>query len=146
MRMSATKIDKKKKKKKNRGRSGLESHTWISQIVICYIAPWCHLTLSNSESGVVGRVLRLQPWPPSWTLEQNDLAILNVRVTRCLPLSFGSIWLTIWEEMWFQRISRWRHLRHWTRTILTISNFNNTPNASHHVSAKSDLRSWADLF
>ena len=103
MRMSATKIDekqqqkqqkqkkKKKKKKKARGRSGLESHTWISQIVICYIVPWCHLTLSNSESGVVGRVPRLQPWPPSWTLEQNDLAILNVRVTRCLPLSFGSI-------------------------------------------------------
>ena len=29
--------------------------------------------------------------------------------------------------MWFERISRWRRLRHWNRTILTISNFNDTP-------------------
>ena len=45
----------------------------------------------------------------------------------CIPSSFGSTWLIVWEEMWFKEFQDGGHLRHWNRTILAILNFHNTP-------------------
>ena len=45
---------------------------------------------------------------------------------RCLPSSFGSIWLTVWEEMWSDEFHG-GHLGYWNRMILAILNFHNTP-------------------
>ena len=71
-----------------------KSLTWVRLIMICYIVPWWPSRLSdqiayiNPESDVVRRVLRLPTWPPSWTLELNDLAILNLNVTPMPPIKF----------------------------------------------------------
>ena len=70
---------------------GQKSLTWITLIMICYIVPWWPFWLSdqiafrNSESDVVSR---LPPWPPSWLLELNDLAILNLHDTPMPPIKF----------------------------------------------------------
>ena len=73
---------------------GQKSLTWIGLIMICYIVPWWpswlsdQIAFSNSESDVVWRVSRLPPWPPSWILELNDLAMLNHNVTLMPPIKF----------------------------------------------------------
>ena len=46
--------------------------------------------------------------------------------TGCLPSSFGAIWRTIWEEMWFEEFQDGRHLGYWNRMILAILNFHST--------------------
>ena len=92
---------------------------------------WLPDAFSNPESDVVWRVSRLPPWPPSWILKLNDLAILRISMSpRCLPSKFGSIWLTFWEEMWFEEFQDGHHgghLENWIRMILAIPNFHNTP-------------------
>ena len=45
----------------------------------------------------------------------------------CFPSSFGSTWLTVWEEMWFEEFQDGDHLWHWKRRILAVLNFHNTP-------------------
>ena len=105
-------------------------------IMICYIVPWWpswlsdQIAFSNPESDIVWRVSRLLPWLPSWILELNDVAILNLHVTPMPPIS--SIWLTVWEEMWFEKFQDGHHnsymyLGYWNRTILAILNFHTTP-------------------
>ena len=49
--------------------------------------------------------------------------------SRCLPSSFGSIWLAAWEKMWFEEFQNGGHLGYWNRRILAILNFHNTPYA-----------------
>ena len=85
------------------------------------------IAFSNSESDVAWRVSRLPPWPSSWILEMNDSAILNFHSPQCLPSSFGSTWLTLWEEMWSEEFQDGGHLEHWNRRILAILNFHITP-------------------
>ena len=69
--------------------------TWNGLIMICYIMTWWPSWLSdptafsNSESDVVYRVSRLPPWPPSWILELNNAAILNLHITPMPPIKFG---------------------------------------------------------
>ena len=100
--------------------------TWIRLIMICYIVPWWPSWLSdqnafsNSESDVVWRVSREPPWPPSWILELNDPAILNLHVTLMPPSSFGSTWQPVWEEMRFEEFQDGGRLGPWNRTILAI--------------------------
>ena len=59
--------------------------------MIRYIVPWWSswfsdpIALSNPESGVVWRVSRL---PPSWILELNDSAVLNLHVALMPPIKF----------------------------------------------------------
>ena len=45
---------------------------------------------------------------------------------RCLPPSFTSTWLTVWEEMWFEEFQDGSHLGHWNNWTLAILNFHNT--------------------
>ena len=65
------------------GQVGQESLTCI-RLIICHTVPWWpswlsdQIAISNPESDVVWRVSRLPSWPPSWILELNDLAILNL--------------------------------------------------------------------
>ena len=40
---------------------------------------------------------------------------------------FGSILLTVWEEMWFEKIQDGSHIGYLKRRILAILNFYNTP-------------------
>ena len=56
----------------------------------------------------------------NWMIQQFWITISPRR----LPSSFGSTWLTVWEEMWFQDGG---HLGHWNRRILAILNFHITP-------------------
>ena len=54
------------------------------------------------------------------------LAILNLCVTVMPPIKFGSIGLTVWEEMSFEEFQDGRHgghLGYWNGTILAILNF-----------------------
>ena len=128
---------------------GQKSLTWIRLITICYIVSWwpsCQsdlIAFSNSESDVVWRVSRLPLWPPSWILELNDAAILNLHVTSMPPIKF---WLNLTyglgsDVIW--RISRWLPWR--PSWILEWNDFSNSESlshsdASHQVSAQSDLR------
>ena len=45
----------------------------------------------------------------------------------CLPSSFSSTWLIVWEEMWLEEFQDGGHLGHWDRRILANLNFHNTP-------------------
>ena len=121
---------------------GQKSLIWIRLIMLCYSVPYRPLWLldqiafSNSEFDVVWRVSRLPPWPPSWLLELNDLAIPNLHVTRCLPSSFGSIWTQSVQALpglfsflfclLFGRRCDLKNLGYLNRTILAILNFHNT--------------------
>ena len=58
---------------------------------------------------------------------------------RCLPSSFGSIRLTVWGEM-FEDVQDGRHLGYRNRTIFNYSESLCRSDASHPVSAQSDLR------
>ena len=64
---------------------------------------------------------------------------------RCLPSSFGSIWLTVLEEMWFEEFQDGGHLGHWNRTILAILNFHNTPMPPIMFKLNQTYRSVADV-
>ena len=46
---------------------------------------------------------------------------------QCPPSSFGSTWLTVWEEIRFEQFQDGGHLAHWNRRTLAIPNFHNTP-------------------
>ena len=100
---------------KTRGPSGQESLTWIRLIMIFYFVPWWpswlsdQIAFSDLESDDVWRVSRLLSWPPSWKLELNDFSNSEFP---CLPTSFSSIWLTVWENMWFQKFQDGCHCSH----------------------------------
>ena len=113
--------------------------TWIRLIMICYIVLWWPsplsdlIAFSNSESDVVWRVSRLPPWPPSWILELNVSAILNLchchashQVLAQSDLQSGRCYL---KNSW----------------ISEQKDFSNSESlcpcdVSHQVSAQSDLR------
>ena len=102
--------------------------------MICYIVPWWPswlsdpIAFSNSESDVVWRVSRLPLWPPSWIMELNDEAVLNLHVTPMPPIKFClNLTYCFWEKMWFEDFQDGGHLGHWNRRILAILNFHNTP-------------------
>ena len=133
---------------------GQISLTWIRLIMICYIVPWWpswlsdQIAFSNPESDVVWRVTRLPPWPPSWILEPNDLAILNLHVILMPPIKFQlNLTYGLGDMVW--RISRgppWPgHLGYWNRTILAILNFHNTPMPPIKFKLNQTYRSEADV-
>ena len=69
------------------------------------------------------------------------LAILNLYVVLMLPSSFGSIQLTVWEEMSFKNFKMAAMAVSW---ISEQNNFNNSESlcrsyACHQVSDQSDL-------
>ena len=75
---------------------------------------------------VVWRFSRWPPWQSSWILEQNSFSNSESPCYfRCLPSSFSSIRLTVWEEMLFEDFQDDRHgchLGYRNRTILAILN------------------------
>ena len=124
---------------------GQKSLTWIRLIMICYIVSWWpswisnQIAFSNLESYVVWRVSRLPPWPPSWILELNDSAILNLHFTLMPPITF---WLNLTYCLGGDVI--WRTSRWWPSWTLEQKDFSNSefpyhPNAFHHVKAQLDL-------
>ena len=80
---------------------GQKSLTWIRLIMVCYsVSRWPswlsdQIAFSNPESDVVWTVSRLPLWPPSWILELNDLAILN--------LPYASNQVLAQSDSWFGR-------------------------------------------
>ena len=73
---------------------------------------------------VVWRISRWPPRRPSWISERNNFS--NSESLWCLPLSFRSIRLTVWEEMSFEEFQDGRHgghLGYRGGTILAILNF-----------------------
>ena len=59
----------------------------------------------------------------NWMIQQFWISISP----RYLPSSFGSTWLTVWKEIWFEKFQDGDHLGHWNRRILAILNFHITP-------------------
>ena len=59
----------------------------------------------------------------NWTMQQFWISMSP----RCLPWSFASTWLTVWEEIWFEEFQAGGHLGHWNRWTLAILKFHNTP-------------------
>ena len=83
------------------------------------------IAFSNSESNVAWRASKLPPWPPSWKLELNNFSNSESPCHPMPPSSFGSIWLKVWEEMWFKEFQHgclWYH----NKMILAILNLHNT--------------------
>ena len=81
----------------------------------------------NPTYGLGGDVVwRISRWPPSWTSERNDFLQFWISMSpRCLQSSFGSVWLTVWEEMSFEELQDGRHdghLGYRNGTILAILN------------------------
>ena len=82
-------------------------------ITIWYILPWWpswlwdQTAFSNPEADVVWRVSSLPPWLPSWILELNDLAFLNLHVTPMPPIKFKPNLTYHLREDVVWRISRW---------------------------------------
>ena len=111
---------------------GQKSLTWIRLMMTCYIVPrwtsWLsdQIAFSNSESAVVWRVSDCHHGPHlgywNWMIQQFWISISPW----CLPSSFSSTWLTVWEEMWFEEFQNGSHLGHWNIRILAILNFNIT--------------------
>ena len=108
--------------------------TWIRLIMICYIVPWWPSWLYHIKLPLAIQNLMLFEefqdchhgcylgyW--NWMIQQFWISIS----LWCLPSSFGSTWLTVWEEMWFEEFQDGGHLGHWNRRILAILNFRNTP-------------------
>ena len=102
--------------------------TWIRLTMICYIVPWWPswlsdpIAFSNSESDVVWWVSRLPPWLPSWILELNDAAILNLHVTPMHPIKFRlNLTYCLGDVVW--RISRWRPSRRLEQMDFSNSEF-----------------------
>ena len=97
----------------------------------------------NPTYGLGGDVLwRIsRPLQPSWILEWNEFSNSESLSLWCLPSGFGSIQLTVWEEMSleaFQDGGNGSHLGYCNGTILAILNLCYS-NASHQVSAQSNL-------
>ena len=82
---------------------GKKSLTWIRLIMICYHGDHlgCQIRLPLAIQNLMFEVSGLPPWPPSWILKLNNLAILNLHVTPMPPIKF--------------------------QLNLTIQNFHNTP-------------------
>ena len=61
----------------------------ILAILNLYVAPMLFIKFQlNPTYGLGGDVLRkISRWLPSWILERNDLAVLNL----CVPSTFGSV-------------------------------------------------------
>ena len=123
-------------------------------IMVCYIVPWVpswlsdQIAFSNPESDVVWRISRLPPWPPSWVLKLSYLAILNLMSPPCLLSSFGSIWLMLWEEIWFEEFQDSRHgdhLGYQNRMIVAILNLHNTQVPPIKFKLNLTYRSGADM-
>ena len=119
--------------------------------MICYFVPWWPswvsdpVAFSNQESDVVWRVSRLPPWPSSWILELNDLAILYLHVTLMPPIKFR---LNVWEEMWFEEFRAGHHcgqLGYWNRMILAMLNFHNNPKLPLKFKPNQTYHSGADV-
>ena len=118
--------------------------------MICYIVSWWpswlsdQIAFSNPESDVVWRDSRLSPRPPSWILELNYLAILNLYVTQMPPIKF---WLNLTycleDVVW--RISRWWPSWIWQQKILAILNFHNTPMPPSNFKLNQTYHSGADV-
>ena len=91
--------------------------TWLSdQIDFNYL-----------ESDVVWRVSRLPLWLPSWILELNNSAILNLHVTPMPPIKFR-LNLTFCfggDVVW--RISGWQPAWTLDKRVIAILNFHDTP-------------------
>ena len=66
------------------------------------------LPLAIQNLKLFRRVSRLPPWPPSWILQLNNLAILNLHVTSMPPIKFRlyPTYCLGGDVVW--RISRWR--------------------------------------
>ena len=107
---------------------GHKSFKWIRLIMICYTMPWWPSWLSDQMIRwlpLVWSISKLPPWPPSWILELNDLAILN----RYLAIKFRLNLTYCWKEMWFEEFQdsfHGGHLGYWNKMILAIQNFRNT--------------------
>ena len=80
------------------------------------------LNPTNGLGGdVIWRISRRPPWWPSWITKQNNFS----NSESLCPSSFGSIGLTVWEEMSleeFQDGCHGCHLGYWNETILAILN------------------------
>ena len=63
----------------------------------------------------------------------------------CLPSSFGSIWLTVWEEMWFEEFQDGGQLGYWNRMVLAILNFHNNPMPPIKCKLNQTYHSGADV-
>ena len=103
-----------------------KSLTWIRLIMTCYIVPWWpSLAIQNlmlfEEFQDCHHGCHLGYW--NWMIQQFWISISP----RWLPTSFGSTWLTVGEEMWFEEFQDGGHLGHWKRRILAILNFHITP-------------------
>ena len=59
---------------------------------------------------------------------------------QCLPTSFSSIWLTVWEELSFEEFQDGRHEQNDFSNYESLCHFD----ASHQVSAQSDMV-WEEL-
>ena len=84
---------------------------------------------------------RFSKWPPlrpSWILEWNDCSNSESMLLWCLPSSFSSIWLNVWDVVW--RISRQQPS--WISEQYNFSNCESLcrSDASHQVLAQSDLQ------
>ena len=79
----------------------------ILAILNLYNTPMPHikfrLNLTYGLGGdVVWRISRWPLWRPSWISEQNDFSNSESLSLWCLPSSFRSIGLTVWEEILFE--------------------------------------------
>ena len=99
-------------------------------MLYCAILVSDKIAFSNPESDVVWRVSRLLPWPPSWILKLNNLAIPNLHVTLVPPIKFlhNLTYCLGGDVVW--RITRWQ-----PSSILEQNDFSNTefplyPNSS----------------
>ena len=83
---------------------------WSWYVTLChgdYLGYQMRLPLAI-QNLMLFEVSRLSPWLPSWILEQNDLAILNLHVTMMPPIKFqlNLTYCLRRDVVW--RISRWR--------------------------------------
>ena len=77
----------------------------------------------------------------NWTMQQFWISMSP----RCLPSSFASTWLTVWEEMWFEEFQDGGHLGHWNWWTLAILNFHNKPMPPIMFKLSQTYRSVADV-
>ena len=102
---------------------GQKSLTFIRLIMICYTVPWWpswlsdQLAFSNLESEEFQDChhgCHLGYW--NWAIQQFWTSMSAWR----LPSSFGSIWLTVWEETWVEEFQDGGQLGYWNRTVLAV--------------------------
>ena len=112
-----------------RSRCGLKifKNETISAILTLYVTPMLPIKFRlNPTYGlredVVWRISIWLPWQPSWILERKE--DFSNSESLC-PSSFGSIQLTVWDEMSFEEFQDCRHGGHFgyrNGTILAILN------------------------